>query len=1055
MNIPKLAISRPVTTGMAIMVIILVGCLSIIGIPMDLMPSFDLPVAIAYVQYPNAAPEEIESLVTEPLEQALASVEHLDSITSMTTEGTSMVMVTFASDTDMNFATLDMREKVSLISGYLPDDATEPMIIKMGLDMAPVMQIYIASDSMDLTALNQIVEDDLTSYFERADGVASVSSYGGTSKELSIEFDQEKLSGYGLSLAQVSGTLASENLNLPSGEIAKGETKLIARAIGEFDSVNDVLLLPITLHDGSIVRLQDIATIEEKYPEQTSISRVDGNNAVAVVVSKQSDANTVETCTSIQETIKSLESKYPELNFTVGFDQSDYIKNSISNVAQSAVAGAVLAALVIFLFLSSISSTLVIAISIPTAFFATFCLMNLANMTLNMVTLSALTLTVGMLVDNSVVVTENIYRLSKEEKLSPFDSALKGSKQVVLAIAASTLTSVVVFLPMALSGGMASMLLSDFCWTFIIALAASLLIAITAVPMLSSRLLNSGASDEYLRIGRRRYKYRILPKFSRMITKLGEGYSRLITSALRHRKRIVALCLVIFIVSAALLGITGMEFFPASDEGMFQISVDMPYGTSLNEKDRVMSEIEAIVMEIPELKHCTVDIGASMMGMMSGGSSSVSVVLTSKEERSRSLDEIMDEVEQACGDISGAELTFTETSSMSMGSSTDLSLTISGAELDELRNLGLALTEEIAALPGVAEATNDIEDGNPEVQLVLDRSIAAFYGITTTQLASSLSTALSGTSTTDITIDGKNIDVKLSLADDYSDAVGNLEQIQISTPAGGTVPVGQIADIQFDNSPVQINRLNQERYITINVDIASDDLSKTSAEIMEFLDSYPFPEGYGYEDGGMYEQMTDTFGDLLLALLAAVLLVFMVMAAQFESFVLSLIVMASIPFAMSGAFLALFLTGSTLSITSFAGLIILVGIVVNNAILLVEFIKINKENGMDRNLAIISAGRHRLRPILMTTTTTIVGMIPLSLGLGDGGEIMAPLAISVMGGLMGSTLVALILIPVLYSLVDDARERKRTRKEQHHAEILALEEEWKEEDEHGGKTGTH
>ena len=1044
-NIPKFAIHRPVTTGMAIMAVILIGCISILGIPMDLMPDFDLPVAVAYVQYPNAAPEEIESMVTEPMEQALASVEHLDSMQSITMENTSIVMLSFTSGTDMNFATLDMREKVALISDYLPDDAGEPMIMKMNMSMAPVMQIYIASDSMDLSALHETAENDLIPYFERADGVASVSSYGGIAEELTIEFDQEKLSGYGLTLSTVSGILAAENLNLPSGEVAKGETKLTARAMGEFSSVQEIMLLPITLKDGSIVCLQDIATIEEKYQDQDSISRVDGINSIAITASKQSDANTVETCRALKDTIQDLEEKYPELHFTVGFDQSDYITNSISNVAESAISGALLAAVVIFLFLSSLSSTLVIAISIPTAFFAAFCLMRFANMTLNMITLSALTLAVGMLVDNSVVVTENIYRISREEHLNAFDSALKGSKQVVLAVAASTLTSVVVFLPIAMSGGMASLLLGDFCWSFIIVLVASLLIAITAVPMLSSRLLNSGASTEYLRIGRHRYKYRIVPFFTRFIASITESYSHLIAAALRHRRRVIALCLLIFVSSSALIIVTGMEYFPASDEGQFKISVDTPHGASLKEQDRILTEIEDVVLKIPELKHCTVDIGTT--SILSGGSSSVSVVLTSKEERDRSLTEIMDEVKEACSDISGAELTFSESSSMSMGSSSsDLTLNVKGTELDDLRQLGIELTEKINALPGVAEATNNIEDGNPEIQLRLDRHVASYYGITTSQLASALRSALSGTATTSVTIDGKDMDVRLSLAGDYDKSVSNMEQIQIPTATGSTVSVGQIASISYANSPVQITHLNQSRYVTINVDIASDDLKKTSQEIFDYLDTYPFPEGYSYEESGMYKQMMDSFGDLLLALIAAILLVFMVMASQFESFILSLIVMASVPFAMSGAFLALFLTGKSLSISSFAGLIVLVGIVVNNAILLVEFIKINREEGMERDEAIISSGKYRLRPILMTTTTTIVGMIPLSLGTGDGGEMMAPMAICIMGGLIGSTLVALILIPVIYSLIDESKEKKKERKERHRNEILALEQQWQETD---------
>ncbi|MBE6032750.1 MAG: efflux RND transporter permease subunit, partial [Clostridiales bacterium] len=677
MHFSKLFIKRPVTTIMVVFVIILVGMVSLMGIPMDLMPNIELPVAIVYTQYGAAAPEEIENMVTVPVEQALSSVENLEGITSMTMSGASIVMVEFAMETDMNFATLDMREKIDMIKGFLPEDAGEPMVMKMSMDFAPTAQVYISGD-MGLAELNEEIENNILPRLERAGGVASASVYGGVSEEITLNFDQEKLSGYGLTLAAVNQILAAENLNMPSGEITKGDTKVVVRTMGQFNSVDEIREIPMAMADGSIVRLQELANIEMGYTEQEAISRVDGASAIGISLSKQSSANTVEVSDKILAELEDLREDYPDLNFVMGFDQADYIRSSITSVAQSALTGAILAIVVLFLFLRNLSATLVIAISIPTSILATFALMNLMDMTLNLITLCALTLAVGMLVDNSVVVLENIVRVSKQDKLNAMEASSVGSKQVVLAVMASTLTSVVVYLPIALSDGIASMLFRDFCWTIIIALVASLLVSLSVVPMLTSKMLNTGASDQYLRIGKKRYRYKFVNKFGTFIEFLKEGYGRALTSMLKKRKRVIAVCLIIFIVSVSLLGVVGMEFLPASDEGSFTVSMDTPYGTSLKTKEALLSEVEAYVLALPEVEHCTLDIGQTS-ALLGGNSSSLSVTLVPRQDRVRSTAEVADEVRDAFSSIAGADLTVSEAASMTaMLGGADISLTVKG-----------------------------------------------------------------------------------------------------------------------------------------------------------------------------------------------------------------------------------------------------------------------------------------------------------------------------------------------------------------------------------------
>lgn len=1041
MNLSSICVKRPVTTIVILLMVVLIGVVSIVGLPMDLFPDIELPVAAVMVNYPNASPEEIETMITKPVEQQLATVEGLDTLMSMTMEGASIIIIQFDMGTDMNFATLDMREKIALVQGMLPDEATDPIVMKMNPDSTPVMQVYISGD-MSLPDLYNEVDGNISPAFERVGGVASVSIMGGVEEEIAVTFQQERLAGYGLTLAQISQILSSENINLPSGDVDKGSQKVIVRTMGEFGSVDEIAQLPITVPTGEIIHLQDIANVERQLKEQNSISRIDGTQAIGVYVTKQSGANTVSVSDEIQKTIKTLNDKYPNLSFTVGFDQSDYIRSSVSSVASSAIQGAILAVIVIFLFLKNLGSTAIIAVSIPSSFLATFALMKAMGMSLNMITLCALTLGVGMLVDNSVVVLENVYRLNTELG-DPKEASIVGSKQVFMAVLASTLTSVVVYLPIAMSGGISGAMFKDFCFTIIFALVCSLVVSLTVVPTLSSLLMRKEVHTDYLRVGTHRYKFRLIPYFTRFIEALTNFYERVIRKALRYRKSVIALCLVIFITSITLVGIVGMELMPASDEGSFSITLETPYGTDVDQKDRLVSKVEERVMKIPELEHCTIDISSTSMLGGASNTSTINVTLTDKNSRDRSTSEIVREFKKkSLSDIAGAKVTVAEGSmSTSMMGGTDMSLVLRGEELGVLEDISNNMSAQISQIKGISDVQSSLEEGSPEMRVVLNRPVASNYGITAYQLATGLRTALSGSTSTKLKINGDEIEINLALSDNYHETVDNMKQIMIASSTGRLVPVGEIATLEYDNSPSMINRENQQRTITLSLSVDGEDLGTVSQKVLKLADSYPFPEGYGYDTGGQQSQMIEAFGSLLLALIVSILLVYLLLAAQFESFTLPFTVMMSIPFAMSGAFIALFLTGKALSMTAFIGLIMLIGIVVNNAILLIEFIKQNRET-MDRSEAVALAGRTRLRPILMTTITTVVGMIPLSLGLGDGGEMLSPMGVSIIGGLCASTLVTLILIPVLYTIMDDGYRKRQAKKQAKEAKIRALEEKW-------------
>lgn len=1044
-NFSKITIKRPVATIMITLMVVVLGLSAILNIPKDLMPNIELPVAMVITSYSNASPEEVEAIVTEPLEQALSSVENLDQMNSFSMEGMSIVVVSFQMETDMNFASLNMREKIALVSDYLPSGASDPIVMKLDMNTMPIMQIYVSAD-LPLDELNARVEEKVVPYFDRSAGVASAAVSGGVKEEIAIEFTQESLEGYGVNLSMISQILSAENINLPSGEVSKGSTKVIVRTMGKFNSLEEIINLPLTVSDHSIVRLGDVASVTRKLKDMESITRIDGKTAIGIMVSKQSDANTVQVSKGLNKEIKKLQTDNPELNFSVGYDQADFINGSISSVAQAAITGGLLAIFVVFMFLRNIRSTLVIAISIPVSLLATFAVMHLRNITLNLITLSALTLAVGMLVDNSIVVLENIFRLRTQTD-SASEAAEKGSAEIFVAIFGSTLTTVMVFLPIALTEGMASLMFGEFCFTMIISLLASLVVAVSVVPMLCSKLLRGNVSTTYFRFGEKRYIYKFVPKFSKALEKFTDNYEKLIRKALTMRKKVLTWTVLIFLISSVLMVFVGWELLPEADEGQVSIKVEMPYGTPLEEKDVLMTEIERYILGVPELQHVSMTTqGVSVMSF--SDDAGFIATLVDKNERSRSSKQIATDIREGVSYLTGANISVVADSSiMPMFGSNDISLMILGKDSAMLEDIANQILEKVNMLPDVDSAKLDVTEGNPEIKVLINRSTAAHYGITAYQLANGLASSLSGAKATDVRFDGDEIEVNLSLKDYYGHSIENMKQIIVTGSYGKPVTVGQIATFEYDNAPSIINRYNQQNFVTLNVENAGKDLNALVGDIENILKGYAFPDGYYYEMSGLASEMLTAFSSLAKALIVSIALVFLLLAAQFESPLMAVIVMMSIPFAMSGAFLAMFITNVALSMTSFLGLIMLVGIVVNNSILLVEFINQNKEK-LGKTEALVMAGKLRLRPILMTSATTCFGMVPLSLGIGEGGEMLAPMGISIIGGLVASTAITLILIPAAYSMIDEKNQARKEKGRMKRAHVKEIEEAWALEDKH-------
>lgn len=1003
----KFSVKKPVTITMMILIVIVLGAISLSKLSIDLLPNIELPIAVVQTTYSGAGPEEVENLITVPMEQAVGTIENIDTITSYSNEGSSLLLMQFNFGTDMDEATLQMREKIDMIKGFLPDGTTSPIVMKIDLDSMPIVQLAISSKG-SLQTTQKLAEDIIQPRLERIEGTASADVSGGLEREVEIMLKEEMTKGYNLSQSYISGILRSENLNLSGGTVRKGSNELTVRTVGEFKDVEEIRSLNIPLPKGGTVRLSDIADVEFVNKDQSTVTKLNGQDVVQISVMKQSDGNTVSVAKDVTKELEKIQKEYPDLKIETVFNQADYINQSIDNLKSTAITGAILAVVILLIFLRSFKTTLVIALSIPISIITTFVLLYFAGITLNMMTIGGLALGVGMLVDNSIVVLENIYR-HRSLGMDRITASVEGTNEVSMAVTASTLTTVAVFIPIVFTGGLAATIFKDFALTIVMALMSSLLVALTLVPMMSSKLIsvrNLESEEEQEK------------KHGKIVT----TYKRVLSWSLRHRITTVLAAIGIFAASIAMVASVGAEFFPATDEGQISISVTLPDGAEVSHVDDTLNEINEIIKQIPEVKTVFTSAGSGgMMGISSGSNAgSIMVMLTDLADRDRSVKEISDEMRTLLKDVPGAEISVTETSTMSMGMGGGaISIGIKGDDLDTLKSIGEDFKKIIENVEGTREVESSYEDGIPQVQIIADRGIASQYGLTTSQIGSQVGSTLAGSTVTKFKVDGDELDVVLKGDNMYGQSMSLLDMLPITTPSGGTIPLSEVADIQTAKGPVRITRENQTRTLTVTGGVAGRDVQSVSNDITKALAEYEMPNGYSYTFGGETEQIQETFADLFMVMIVAVVLVYMIIAAQFESLIQPLSIMFAVPLALSGGFIGLFVTGLPLNVIGLIGLIILVGIVVNNAIVLVDYVNNRRRNGEDRTSAIMKAGPIRIRPIMMTALTTILGLVPMALGIGEGAELTQSMGVVVIGGLSLSTVLTLILVPVMYTIFDD------------------------------------
>ena len=1001
MKITSFSIKRPVTVFMGILIVLMFGVVSYFKLNIDMLPSFNLPMLMMMTKYDGAGPEEIEQYLTKPLEGVISTVGNVEKINSISGNGSSMLMIQFADGTDMNFASLEMREKIDMITGILPKDVGKPMIMKMDPNMMPIMSLAINIEGKNIEELSDFTEKTLKPMIERLDGVASVDIMGNLDSEIKIIVDQDKLSANGLSMNNITMALKSDNMNMPIGTIEEGNYDLLVRTTSKIESLNDIENILITNRTGEVFKLKDLATIVKGREKKESFARLNGEDALIFTIQKESIANTVKVSQNIKKEIEKMKKEIDGLGSTIVLDQAEFIEFAIDSVKMNAIIGSILAVIVIFMFLKDIRSTIIMALSIPISVISTFIMVYFAGFTLNMISLGGIALGVGMLVDNSIVVIENIYRLRKEGKDSII-AAIEGTKEVAMAISASTITSICVFLPIVFVEGIASEIFREMAFSVAFSLISSLIVSFTLVPLLASRLFKKDTEI----------------KENKIFEKVKNGYLKVLTWSVEHKKSVIGLLVVTILLGGFLFTKVGFELFPEADQGLISVKVKTPKGLKIE-------SINKIALEVIEKIKDTEGVENEATIVDKNGAN-ISVML--KEKRKITDKEVSRIIREKVSDIAGAKIEVSAVSGGISAGGSPLTVKISGQDFDKLNEITFKVEEAMKKVEGIIDLKLSNEKSSEEIKIVVDKEKVAKYGLNNLAIAQAVQGSFRGISIDKISIDNKNYDIVVSSNISENATYSDLENITINTITGSRIPLSDIAKIERGKGYSEIKREDNMRVNTISAGIDKIALNDAVKAVKANLEEYKIPSGYKIQYGGEVEQMVEAFSQMGIALIVAILLVYMVMAAQFESLLNPFIIMFTIPLAFVGAIMLLFIRGVNLGLTALIGFIMLSGIIVNNGIVLIDYINRLKSEGKSTKEAILETGPIRLQPILMTALTTIMGLVPMAIGIGEGAELQLPLALTVIGGLTFSTLLTLVVIPVIYMIFDSLSVKLKSRK---------------------------
>jgi HAE1 family hydrophobic/amphiphilic exporter-1 len=1053
-NIARFSVTRPVAVTMRIAALTLLGIVCLFRLPIDLLPKVDIPTVVVNTSWPNTGPEEIETQLTRPIEQAVSSVPGLYNVSSTSQMGQSSVRVQLDYGVDVNQAASDVLQFVQRAARTFPNDPNiqNPIVFKFDPSTLPVL-IYGVSGIEDPIKLRTLIDNEIAPILESSGGIAQVNVTGGQERAILVEVDPAKIEAYGIGLADIIRRLEAENITVPAGIAKDGGKEYSIRSVGYFESLEDARAMPIGSVDGRNLTLGEVAEVRDSSLEERVFTRLNGKSSVAVSLTKQSGANTVEAVANVEKKVAEIEQRYPELSFGKAYDQSGFIEKSIVELQETALIGGILAILVIMFFLRSVRSTMVVALSIPISIISTFALMYFMGFTLNTISLSGLALATGLIVDDAIVVLENIFRhIERDGKQAP-DAAVSGTQEIMSAVVASTFTVMVVFLPLLLIQGQSGQTFTQFALVVIFSIAVSLLDAVTVVPMLASRVIREQeVIDEAhpelreLRGNKVGLLTRVFDRVGMFFNRMDSAYHDRLSWAIKHRGLVLGGAVALTIAVFPLVPIIGTETLPKTDTGDFTVRVRLPIGTELETTYEKMMEVEKALLSTPEVETVLLAAGAnfSIRGTTgSGNSNEGSATVRLKANRATPTEEVIRGLQRKLGSIAGIRplaQPYDLVANSLAGNNQGIQVDIFGADMDRILEQAREVQAVLQDVPGLESVDLAVQDASPELHWKVDRQKAALLNVSFAEIARAIGTSTSGSLSTYFQEGGFQYPIHVQVPIAHRRSIAALSALPVKTVPGDPprqITLGQVAEPVIGTGPNQITRLNRQRYVAVTGRVVDRSESEVQADISAALSKVEMGSGMYWSFGDQQLRRQREFSGLGFSVLLAIALIYMLLATQFESFVYPLIILCSVPLCAVGVVLALFLTDRAFSLTAYVGILMLIGIVVKNGILLVDYTNQLRSRGLGRDEAILRASPTRLRPILMTSLCASLGMLPLALGIGASSELQAPLATAVVGGLATSTFLTLFVVPVVYTYFDDlARRLRRNQRDLAHAEIV-------------------
>jgi len=1029
MFLSDLAIKRHVLMTVIILIMLLLGGIAYLQLPVDLFPKVEIPYVTVITTYLGAGPREIETLVSKPLEEELSTVDGLKHVKSISQEGISLISLEFDLDKDLDVAAADVRDKVALVEPELPDGSDKPLISKFDINAKPILQLAV-SGKRSPQSLYLFTDNKIKPQFAKIKGVAEVEIVGGQEREIVIAIDQQRMNAYHLTPADITTAIAAANLELPSGHITQDRIEFTVRLAGKVKTVDLLGALYIPTPDGGKVRITELGIVNDTVKEIRELARFQNQETLGLIIKKRADANTIKVADRIIAGIESLKKRLPpDITITIAEDRSAFIRGSLDDVQNNMIIGLILTAICLFLFLHNIRSTLILVVAMPTSIISTFLLLYIFDYSINMMSMMGLALSVGILVNNSILVLENIHRYLDlgEDRVT---AARRGTSEIAVAVASTTLTNIVVFVPIAFMSSIIGQFFRQFAMTIVFSTIFSLFISYTLTPMLSAKYLKESGK-----------KASIFHHWDNFYISASRSYGNLVRRLLRHRWTVIIASLLIFIVSMKFLPpLIGFEFFSKTDQGSFQVTIETPVNSTLSATDKVARRVEAILRELPEQEKIFTTVG-KVSGFLGGTNQGVNLAeinvdLIDQKERERSTRDIMNSLRGILAGIPAATFTFQETQQGGAGAEKPIQLEIRGDEIESLNRLAGRVVGLARTIPGAVDVDTDWRMGKPEIWIIPDRARASEYGITVGSIAGILRSSLTGTVASTYRELDDEFDIRVKLEEKDRNFQEQIRNISMLAGDGEVVPLTAVCRIEQREGPTTITRKDRERIVTVSANIVGSSSGEVYSRLEELLDTdVTFPPGYGYFFAGEIERMQENFREIFIALGLAIVLTYLMLAAILESYRYPTMIMLSLPLAMVAVFLALFLTNTTINIFSLMAMVMLVGLVINNTIVIVDYSNLLRQEGKTIEDAIVGACEVRLRPVLMANLSTVVAMIPLALGLGMGGGFRAPMAIVSIGGMIGGGFLALLVSPVLYYIFSSKKPGEKIIRDKNYSEI--------------------